>query len=310
MPVPPQSLSQILKQPRAELGVVFVHTQSVASAVWTINHNLGYRPTIRLYTTEGVEFDAEIAYPSQMQAVVSLGASIAGTAHCGPAPAAWREVVSWEAGLSCVIGPPATVVTHLGETYVCMVSHTAGASFEAEKWTKVAEKGATGATGPTGATGATGATGPQGSTGPQGPTGATGPTGPTGPTGATGATGAAATNPTYTVTYSITDLLAVASGTKHLYIEQSTTIISVRAHAATAPTGAALIFDINKNGTTIFTTQANRPQIAAGSNASGAVTNMDVTSLAAGDYLTVDVDQVGSTIAGRDATVSITLRTN
>lgn len=114
----------------------------------------------------------------------------------------------------------------------------------------------------------------------------------------------------YTVTYTITDLLAVATGTKRLYIEQASTIVAVRAHAATAPTGADLIFDVNKNGTTIFTTQGNRSRVVAGSNAGSAVTNMDVTALAAGDYLTVDVDQVGSTFAGADATISITLRTN
>ena len=117
-------------------------------------------------------------------------------------------------------------------------------------------------------------------------------------------------DPKYTITYTITDILAVATGTKRLYLEQSTTIVAVRVHAVTAPTGANLIVDVNKNGTTIFTTQANRPIVTDGSNAGAAVTNMDVTSLAAGDYLTVDIDQVGSTIAGADATISITLKTD
>lgn len=76
--------------------------------------------------------------------------------------------------------------------------------------------------------------------------------------------------------------------------------------AGTAPTGADLIVDVNKNGTTIFSTQANRPTIAAGTNG-GVSDTPDVTTLADGDYLTVDIDQVGSTIAGSDVTVGVLL---
>lgn len=70
----------------------------------------------------------------------------------------------------------------------------------------------------------------------------------------------------------------------------------------TAPTGAILIVDINKNGTTIWTTQANRAQIADGAT-TGDTQTFDVTAIAAGDYLDLDIDQVGSTVAGVDLTV-------
>ena len=75
------------------------------------------------------------------------------------------------------------------------------------------------------------------------------------------------------------------------------TISKVKIYADTAPVGASLIVDVNKNGTTIFTTQANRPAIPSGGHAddSGAP---NVTSLAEGDRLSVDVDQVGSTTPG------------
>lgn len=82
------------------------------------------------------------------------------------------------------------------------------------------------------------------------------------------------------------------------------TIQKAYAYARTAPTGAALIFDINKNGTTIWTTQANRLQIAATAN-SGTQTSFDVTALAENDRLDLDVDQIGSTIAGSDVTVEL-----
>lgn len=99
--------------------------------------------------------------------------------------------------------------------------------------------------------------------------------------------------------------LVVATGQGRFYFESARTILSVRASVGTAPTGAAIIIDVKRNGTTIFTTQANRPTIAINAFTSGLVTNMDVNTVAAGDYLTVDIAQVGSTAAGADLTVQI-----
>jgi hypothetical protein len=80
----------------------------------------------------------------------------------------------------------------------------------------------------------------------------------------------------------------------------------VRASVGTAPTGASLIADIHRSGTTIFTTQTNRPTIAAGSNTDLADA-IEVNSLGSGEYLTCDIDQVGSTVAGSDLTVQVLL---
>jgi len=82
------------------------------------------------------------------------------------------------------------------------------------------------------------------------------------------------------------------------------TITKVKVVVKTAPTGAALIVDVNKNGTTIFTTQGGRPSIAIGATTDDSDTP-DVTNLAESDKLTVDIDQVGSTIAGADLTVEV-----
>jgi hypothetical protein len=60
---------------------------------------------------------------------------------------------------------------------------------------------------------------------------------------------------------------------------------------------------VNKNGSTIFTTQANRPTIVSGALTSVSVP--DVTTWANGDYLTVDIDQVGSTTPGTDLQVQV-----
>ncbi|HML23525.1 MAG TPA: hypothetical protein PKD09_17850 [Aggregatilinea sp.] len=82
------------------------------------------------------------------------------------------------------------------------------------------------------------------------------------------------------------------------------TITKVALSIDTAPTGAAVIVDVHKNGTTIFTTQANRPQIADGAYA-GESTTIDVATWSDGEYLTVDIDQIGSSVAGANMTVHV-----
>lgn len=108
-------------------------------------------------------------------------------------------------------------------------------------------------------------------------------------------------------TFSVTGAVTVATGKSRMYLEGSYTVETIRVAANTAPTGAALIVDVNKNGTTIFTTQGNRPQVAASAN-SGTSNSPDVLTFASGDYITVDVDQIGSTVAGSDLTVTVRLR--
>jgi hypothetical protein len=83
------------------------------------------------------------------------------------------------------------------------------------------------------------------------------------------------------------------------------TIRSITTAVTTAPTGAALVCDVNVAGTTVFTTQANRPSIAATefSDNSAAV---QAGTFAAGDVISVDVDQVGSTVAGANLSVLVT----
>lgn len=141
----------------------------------------------------------------------------------------------------------------------------------------------------------------QGIQGTQGLQGTTGIQGFTGLQGTIGITPNA-----FVPVFSIQGPLTVVAGTHRLYVEQSCTISSVRASVGVAPTGSSLIVDINKNGTTIYGTQANRPTItASGFTALGGTAS--VTSLIAGDYLTVDIDQIGSTISGSDLTVVVTL---
>ncbi len=77
------------------------------------------------------------------------------------------------------------------------------------------------------------------------------------------------------------------------------------ATAGTAPVGADMLIDVHVAGTTIFTTQADRMTIADGGTQSAAATPDAGADFAAGDLIEVIVDQVGSTTAGSDVTVSI-----
>ena len=110
-----------------------------------------------------------------------------------------------------------------------------------------------------------------------------------------------------TYTLAVQGTLIVATGKSRVYLEGSYAVESIRTAVNTAPTGAAVLVDVNKNGTTLYTTQGNRPSIAiSGFSATG--NRPDVKTFAAGDYLSVDVDQVGSTIPGSDLTVTVRLR--
>jgi hypothetical protein len=92
--------------------------------------------------------------------------------------------------------------------------------------------------------------------------------------------------------YELPDAFTVDTGGLRAYnrFGSTLTIAEVHCSVSAAVAGSAVIVDVHKNGTTIFTTQGNRPQIAIGANA-GSSSTIDVTSFAHGDYLTVDVDQ-------------------
>jgi hypothetical protein len=105
-------------------------------------------------------------------------------------------------------------------------------------------------------------------------------------------------------------VLTAGNGTMRFYNRTASelTLVGAWVSAGVVPTGADIIVDVNKNGTTIYTTQANRPTVPATTNGGAISATPDVTSFAVGDYLTVDIDQIGSTIAGGAITVGIVTR--
>jgi hypothetical protein len=67
--------------PQGPSGSAYVHTQSSSSSTWTINHNLGFRPSVELLDSGSQEIDGDIAHPTINQTVVTLNPATAGLAR-------------------------------------------------------------------------------------------------------------------------------------------------------------------------------------------------------------------------------------
>jgi hypothetical protein len=111
-----------------------------------------------------------------------------------------------------------------------------------------------------------------------------------------------------TAVFKVSGTLSIGVGVTRLYNDTGSTwtIIAVRASVETPPSGGSVVVDVNKNGITIFTTQANRPTVTTLGTTSGKVTNADITSVADGDYLTIDVDT--TTAPAAELSVQIVVR--
>lgn len=80
-------------------------------------------------------------------------------------------------------------------------------------------------------------------------------------------------------------------------------IIEIWVEAGTAPSGGSGVFDVNLDGTTVYTTQANRPTLTTGTSYVNA-TLPDVVDVTPGQKLTVDCDTAHSV-----ANVQVVVRT-
>ncbi len=83
------------------------------------------------------------------------------------------------------------------------------------------------------------------------------------------------------------------------------TLSEVRASVKTAPTGSVLTVDINKNGTTILSTKITIDATEKTSTTAVTPAVISVPALADDDEITVDIDTIGSTIAGTGLKLSM-----
>lgn len=81
------------------------------------------------------------------------------------------------------------------------------------------------------------------------------------------------------------------------------TLVYATGRVATAPVGAALIVDIRDDGTSIFADDSERINMAGGTQQDTSATKNHAVD--AGDVLTFEVKQIGSTTPGADLTIVI-----
>jgi hypothetical protein len=66
----------------APSNVKYLHTQSSDSDTWTVNHNLGARPLLLVYSVGWVEVDASVTHVSDNQSIVQFNTAQSGFAVC------------------------------------------------------------------------------------------------------------------------------------------------------------------------------------------------------------------------------------
>lgn len=101
--------------------------------------------------------------------------------------------------------------------------------------------------------------------------------------------------------YAISDeLTALTAGAGKLTFRMphGMTLTGVRASVKTAPTGATIIVDINEGGSTILSTKLSIDATEKTSTTAASAAVISDATLADDAEITVDIDQVGSTIAG------------
>lgn len=104
-----------------------------------------------------------------------------------------------------------------------------------------------------------------------------------------------------------TSNLTTGTGRVTFRVPRGFTLTGVRTSVNTAPVGNTIIVDVNKNGVSVFTT---RVSIDAGEKtsvtaATPAVLDAAQVSIADDDEITIDIDQVGSSTAGRGLKVTL-----
>lgn len=94
------------------------------------------------------------------------------------------------------------------------------------------------------------------------------------------------------------DLVVANDQTMYWIAPRAGTFLNIYARVKTAPTGADLNIRVNKNGVSFKTVSIT----AGATNATSAIAS---GQFSAGDYFSLDITQIGSTISGADLTVAL-----
>lgn len=102
-----------------------------------------------------------------------------------------------------------------------------------------------------------------------------------------------------------TTAVTAATGKVTFRAPRAATVTAVRASVGTAPTGSTLIVDINESGTSILSTKLSIDASEKTSTTAASAAVISDSAIADDAEITIDFDQVGSTIAGAGVKVAI-----
>jgi hypothetical protein len=103
---------------------------------------------------------------------------------------------------------------------------------------------------------------------------------------------------------------ALTTGTNKVRFRMpyAATLLAVRANVNTAPTGSTLIVDVNEAGTSVLGTKLSIDASETSSTTAASAATITDSSLADDAEISIDIDQIGSTVAGAGLKVSLFVR--
>jgi hypothetical protein len=103
---------------------------------------------------------------------------------------------------------------------------------------------------------------------------------------------------------------ALTAGTDKIRFRMpyAATLLAVRASVNTAPTGSTLIVDLNEAGTSVLGTKLSIDATEFSSTTAASAATITDSALADDALISIDVDQIGSTVAGAGLKVSLYVR--
>ena len=75
-------MPSIVRPVATEADKTYVHTQSVAAAVWTVAHNLAKKPAVTIVDTSGRQVEGDVEYLDNNTCRLTFSAAFSGEAYC------------------------------------------------------------------------------------------------------------------------------------------------------------------------------------------------------------------------------------
>lgn len=68
--------------PEGPAGASYVHTQNSAATSWTVNHNLGFFPSVTCLNSGSVEIEGSVIHNSINQCTITFDVAVSGQCRC------------------------------------------------------------------------------------------------------------------------------------------------------------------------------------------------------------------------------------